>query len=67
MWILKNNLNNNAILITDQAGNERIILGKAIGYGKKIGSTVDLQQAQIEQNYVIVNHESVKAFQELIK
>lgn len=67
LWILKNNLNNNAILIGDQLGNERIILGKAIGYGKKIGSNIDLEQVQIEKNYVIVDHDSVKAFQELIK
>ena len=67
LWILKNNLNNNAILVEDQSKNERIILGKAIGYGKKIGSVIDLEKAQIEKNYVIFDHDSVKAFQELIK
>ncbi len=67
LWILKNNLNNNAILVEDQSKNERIILGKAIGYGKKIGCVIDLEKAQIEKNYVIFDHDSVKAFQELIK
>ena len=35
------NFNNNAALVRDESGVEWIVLGKGIGFGKKLGDCVD--------------------------
>ncbi len=50
MLVVRRVLNNNAVLVEDDAGAESIVLGKAIGYSKRPGDDVD--EAQVTQTFV---------------
>lgn len=39
-------LNNNAVLCSDEHGGQTICLGKGLGFGRKLGDTIDAEQAE---------------------
>lgn len=52
------NYNNNAALVTDDKGNEWIVTGKGIGFGKKYGDNID--ENKIEQRFASESSQNVE-------
>ncbi|MFR3430469.1 MAG: CAT RNA binding domain-containing protein [Holdemanella porci] len=40
-YVIKKVLNSSVVLVSDHENNEFILLGKGIGYGKKVGESID--------------------------
>ena len=40
-YVIKKVLNSSVVLVSDHENNEFILLGKWIGYGKKVGESID--------------------------
>ncbi len=58
-------LNNNAVICTDETGEEHIAMGRGIAFGKKTGAEID--DAGIEKVFVLQSEEKRNMFQEFIK
>lgn len=49
-------MNNNVLLTKEQkTGQEMVLMGKGIGFGKKKGSEIDIHQKEIEKSFVAGN------------
>ncbi|WP_149847177.1 BglG family transcription antiterminator [Paenibacillus sp. 37] len=57
---IKKVLNSNVVLAEDQQKNEFILLGKGIGYGRKMGTAIEEHQA--DQIFIPVENIKVKEF-----
>lgn len=57
-------LNNNAVIVQDQEGNEKILLGCGLAFGQKVGSKVDAGKVQKE---FVLKQEMSSRFQQFIK
>lgn len=58
-------INNNIISTKDNDGNELIVMGCGLGFGKKLGQWID--KSKIEKIYKLENKDSLEQFKELIK
>lgn len=57
-------LNNNAVIVQDQDGNEKILLGCGLAFGQKVGSKID--DAKVQKEFVL-KQEISSRFQQFIK
>jgi len=57
-------LNNNVIVSLDSSGNEQIIMGRGIGFQKKVGDQID--KADIDKIFSLNNKETLPKFAELL-
>lgn len=57
-------LNNNVISIIDEDSNEKVVMGRGIGFKKQIGDEVD--QDKIEKIFVMSTKDEINKLQELI-
>ncbi len=58
-------LNNNAAVVRDEQGREKIIMGKGICYQKKLGAEVD--QAVVDKTFFLSAEDANSKFQVLVK
>ncbi len=58
-------INNNIVSTKDSDGNELIVMGCGLGFGKKLGQMID--QSKIEKIYKLDNKDSLEQFKELLK
>lgn len=58
-------INNNNLCVLDDQGNEQIVSGKGIGFGKKYGDEVD--ESQIQKTYLITDHSLQKKMISLLR
>ena len=63
--IIKKSMNSNAVLATDEKGVEYILLGKGIGYGKKVGSTVE--EDMVNQTFIPLKNSSLKEYMDILE
>ena len=63
-YVIKKVLNSSVVLVSDHENNEFILLGKGIGYGKKVGESID--QSASNQIFVPVENTKSKQFEELM-
>lgn len=61
---IKKVLNSNVVLVEDKKNSEFILLGKGIGYGKKMGNRIDINQSH--QLFIPVNDSKTKSFLEML-
>lgn len=64
-YLIKKTLNNNCMLV-DDAGKEKMLIGKGIAFGKKTGALY-VSNAQLEKVFVIEEKENVTDFQHVLK
>lgn len=62
---VKKTMNSNAILAIDEEGEEYILLGKGIGYGKKIGDAIE--EASINQRFIPLKNSSIKEYMSILE
>lgn len=60
---IKRVFNNNVLLAEDEAGCEKMLLGKGIGFGKKINDMINLDQ--VDKVYILETENNSKNLQEL--
>lgn len=65
MLFYKKRLNNNAVVVADENGNEQILTGKGLGFNAKIGAVVD--ESKIEKIFTLKNDTDNQQLQELLK
>ena len=66
-YIIKKALNNNVILAFDKRkGKEVVLVGKGIGFGKKEGQIVELEEKQIEKSFLAFEGDIRKEYYQLI-
>lgn len=65
MLFYKKRLNNNAVVVADENGNEQILTGKGLGFNAKIGAVVD--KSKIEKIFTLKNDTDNQRLQELLK
>ena len=65
MKIIKRVLNNNAVCVLDENGNEVILKGKGIAYRKSAGDYVE--DNKIEQRFVLENQEIQRRYNEILR
>lgn len=65
MLFYKKRLNNNAVVVADENGNEQILTGKGLGFNAKIGAVVD--KSKIEKIFTLKNNTDNQRLQELLK
>ncbi|MEW8955489.1 PRD domain-containing protein [Clostridium sp.] len=63
MWYVKKVFNNNVVLIEEEE-KEKVIFGKGIGFGKKIGETIGREN--VDKVFTIEDNQSGKNFRDLI-
>lgn len=61
---IKKKLNNNVAVVTDQTGNEIIVMGKGITYDKKAGDQINMEQ--VDKQFVPSNKDFSMKFQEIL-
>lgn len=62
--IVKKIFNNNAILAKDSTSNEFVVLGKGIGFGERVGATIDEQR--IEKKFIYSKNAFTQRLTEMI-
>lgn len=63
--IIKKTMNSNAVLATDDKGIEYILLGKGIGYGKKIGAAVE--EDTVNQTFIPLKSSNLKEYMGILE
>ncbi len=58
-------INNNIVSSRDHQGNELIVMGRGLGFGRKPGQTVD--EKKVEKIFRLDNKDSLERFKELLK
>lgn len=58
-------INNNIVASKDRAGKELIVMGRGLGYGKKVGEKIE--ENNIEKIFRLEKEDSIKGFEELVK
>lgn len=58
-------INNNIVASKDRAGKELIVMGRGLGYGKKVGK--EIEENNIEKIFRLEKEDSIKGFEELVK
>lgn len=61
---IKKVLNSNVVLVEDKKNSEFILLGKGIGYGKKMGNRIDIDQSH--QLFIPVTDSKTKSILEML-
>lgn len=56
--------NNNVVSVLQENGNEKIVMGRGVGFGKKTGDPIE--EAKVEKVFVLSDEENVHKFQELV-
>lgn len=64
---IKKVFNNNVLLVTDENENEEIVMGKGLGFQKRVGETLSKESAKVDKTFVLEDKTSVKAFQDLLE
>lgn len=62
--IIEKILNNNVVIIKDEKGMEKIVMGKGLAFKKKVGDEFD--ESKIDKVFALSNKEAVNKFQELV-
>lgn len=62
---IKKVLNSNVVLVEDEKNSEFILLGKGIGYGKKMGNRIKIDQSH--QLFIPINDSKTKSVLEMIE
>lgn len=62
--IIEKVLNNNVVIIKDEKGMEKIVMGKGLAFKKKVGDEFD--ESKIDKVFTLSNKEAVNKFQELV-
>lgn len=65
MYVIQKVLNSSVVLVTDEAHNEFVLLGKGIGFGKKSGQPVD--ETQVSQIFIPVESIQLQEFVQFIE
>jgi transcriptional antiterminator len=65
MYSIKKPLNNNVLLVTDEYGKEKILIGDGIGYGAKLGTIFD-NEKRVRKVFELSDKKVVKGFHELV-
>lgn len=63
---VKKVFNNNVILIKRKNGEEEVLLGKGIGFGKKRGQLLELEASKIEKSFVTYDEKFKKQYFNLL-
>ena len=58
-------LNNNVVVVVEDGKTEKIVMGRGIGFGKKIGDTID--EDKIDKTFLLENSENNNKLQQLLK
>lgn len=62
---IKKLMNSNAVLAVDDEGSEYILLGKGIGYGKKIGSVIE--ENTVNQRFIPLKNSNLKEYMSILE
>lgn len=57
-------LNNNVVVVKDENGSEKIVMGRGLAYQKKVGDKFD--ECQVDKVFALTSEAAVSRFQELI-
>lgn len=57
-------LNNNVVVIHDEKGIEKIVMGRGLAFKKRVGDTID--EKEIDKEFYLANPETSSKFQELV-
>ena len=63
-YLIKKVLNNNVLIATDASGNEVILIGRGIGFGKKTGDPII--QEKVEKMFVLNDPEEQEQYKQLL-
>lgn len=58
-------LNNNVVVVVEDGKTEKIVMGRGIGFGKKIGDTID--EEKIDKTFILENSDNNNKLQQLLK
>ncbi|WP_209122028.1 glucose PTS transporter transcription antiterminator GlcT [Alkalihalobacillus sp. BA299] len=64
MYLIQKPLNNNVVIAVNSQGEEVILIGKGIGFGKKQGDYISHQS--VEQLFQLVNEQQQEEFKQLL-
>lgn len=62
--IIEKVLNNNVVIVKDEKGIEKIVMGRGLAFKKKVGDEFD--ESKIDKVFTLSNKEALNKFQELI-
>ncbi|MEK5038002.1 glucose PTS transporter transcription antiterminator GlcT [Sporosarcina sp. FSL K6-3457] len=63
-YLIHKALNNNVLIATDSSGNEVILIGRGIGFGAKVGESI--QQEKIEKLFVLNDPDEQEQYKQLL-
>ena len=63
-YLIKKALNNNVLIATDVNGNEVVLIGRGIGFGKKSGESIIREE--VEKLFVLNDPEEQEQYKQLI-
>src|SRR6185312_1990491 len=63
-YLIQKALNNNVLIATDGSGNEVVLIGRGIGFGKKAGEPIIREQ--VEKLFVLNDPEEQEQYKQLL-
>ena len=58
-------LNNNVVVIFEEGKTEKIVMGRGIAFGKKVGDTIE--DGKIDKTFLLENSDNNSKLQQLLK
>ena len=58
-------LNNNVVVVFESGKTEKIVMGRGIAFGKKVGDTID--EEKIDKTFLLENSDNNSKLQQLLK
>lgn len=58
-------LNNNVVVVFENGKTEKIVMGRGIAFGKKVGDTID--EEKIDKTFLLENSDNNSKLQQLLK
>ena len=64
IFMIKKSLNNNVLIAADHGGDEVVLIGRGIGFGKKAGD--EIVRDKVEKLFVLKDLDEQKQYKELL-